>query len=129
MNVKPVDLGQEVRQGVQLRLALAPVVVCLPVAREVLHHREPYALRVVGDRLALGPPGRVYAPAQLGELRLRKTDLKRANSGVVAARPLCALRHGYVPPSCGYDASHAAHDADVPVVPMVALAACGPDPR
>ena len=44
MNVQPVDLGHEVRQGVQLRLALAPVVVCPPVAREVLHHREPHAL-------------------------------------------------------------------------------------
>jgi len=26
VNVEPVDLGQEVRQGIQLRLALAPVV-------------------------------------------------------------------------------------------------------
>jgi hypothetical protein len=54
--------------------------------------------------------------------------LKRANSGVVAARPLRALSHGYVPPSCGHHASHAAHDADVPLVPMVALAACGRNP-
>ena len=96
MNVEPVDLGHEVRQGVQLRLALAPVVVCPPVARELLHHRERHALRVVGDRLALGPPGRVYASAQLGELRLRKTDLKRANNGVVAARLLCDFINGHL---------------------------------
>jgi hypothetical protein len=44
MNVQPIDLGQEVRQRVQFRLALAPVVVGLSIAREVLHHREPYAL-------------------------------------------------------------------------------------
>ena len=74
VNVQPVDLGHEVRQGVQFRLALAPVVVGPPVAREVLHHREPHALRVVGDRLALGPPGRVYASAQLGDLLLRNID-------------------------------------------------------
>ena len=85
VDVEPVDLGDELRQGVQFRLALAPVVVGPPVARELLHHRERHALRVVGDRLALGPPGRVDAPAQLGELLLRKTDLKRANSGVAAA--------------------------------------------
>jgi hypothetical protein len=28
MNVKPVDLRCEIRQGVEFRLALAPVVVC-----------------------------------------------------------------------------------------------------
>jgi hypothetical protein len=82
MDVEPVDLGDEVRYGVQLRLACAPVVVGAPVARELLHRRERHALRIVGDRLALGPPGRVDAPAQLGELRLRKTDLKRPNSGL-----------------------------------------------
>ena len=99
MNVQPVDLGHEVRQGVQLRLARAPVVVRPPVAREVLHHREPHALRVVGDRLALGPPGRVHAPAQIGELRLGKTDLKRADSGLIAACLLCAFRHDHAPSS------------------------------
>ena len=33
MNVEPVDLGNEVRQGAQFRLALAPVVVSAPVLR------------------------------------------------------------------------------------------------
>ena len=36
VNVEPVDLGDELRQGVQLRLALAPVVVRRPIARELL---------------------------------------------------------------------------------------------
>ena len=36
VDVEPVDLGDELRQGVELRLALAPVVVRRPVAREVL---------------------------------------------------------------------------------------------
>ncbi len=53
MNVKLVDLGHEVRQGVEFRLALAPVVVC--------------------------PPGRVYAPAQLGDLLVRKIDTEGAD--------------------------------------------------
>ena len=64
---------------------LAPVVVGRPVARELLHRRERHALRVVGDRLALGPPGRVDAPAQIGELLLGEADLERADSGAVTA--------------------------------------------
>src|SRR5579859_1353104 len=100
MNVEPVDLGQELGQGVQLRLALAPVVLRLPVAREVLHYREPDALGVVGDRLALGPPGRADPPAQVGEIRLGKADLEGADRGVVAAaRLLRAFSHCFVPPS------------------------------
>ena len=45
MNVEPVDLGDELRQGVQLRLDLPPVVVRLPIARELLNGRELDALR------------------------------------------------------------------------------------
>ena len=82
MDVEPVDLGDEVRQGVQLRLALAPVVVRRPVARQVLHQCQRHALRVVADRLSLGPPCRTYAPAHVVERLLRKTDVERTNSRV-----------------------------------------------
>jgi hypothetical protein len=82
MDAEPVDLGDEVRQLVQLRLAPAPVVICRPVPREILHHRERHALRVVGHRLGLGPPGRVHAAAQIGEFGLGETDRERAD-GVV----------------------------------------------
>jgi hypothetical protein len=85
MNAQPVDLGHEVRQGVQVPLTLAPVVVGPPVPRELLHQRQPHALRIVGNRLLVGPAGRVYASAQLGELRLWETDLKRVD-GVVFGR-------------------------------------------
>ena len=46
MNVQSIDLGDELRQGVQFRLALAPVVVCRPIAREFLNRRELHALRL-----------------------------------------------------------------------------------
>ena len=36
VDVQPVDLGHEVRQGAQFRLAPAPVVLCRPVAGEFL---------------------------------------------------------------------------------------------
>ena len=55
VNVEPIDLGDELRQGVQLRLALAPVVVRRPIARELLNRRERHALRLICDGLLLGP--------------------------------------------------------------------------
>ena len=51
VNVDPVDVGDELRQGVQLRLALAPVVIGRPIARELLHRRELHALRLIRDGL------------------------------------------------------------------------------
>ena len=50
VDVDAVDLGHELRQGVQPRLDLAPVVVRRPVARELLHRRELHALRLVRRR-------------------------------------------------------------------------------
>ena len=44
MDVESVDLGDELRERVQLRLASAPVVVRGPVVREVVHRRELHAL-------------------------------------------------------------------------------------
>jgi len=54
MNVEPIDLRHELRQGVQLRLALAPIVLC-PIARELLSRRELHALRCIGDRFPFRP--------------------------------------------------------------------------
>jgi len=48
MNVDPVDLGDEVRQGFQLRLALAPIVLCRPIPREFLNRRQLHALGLIG---------------------------------------------------------------------------------
>jgi hypothetical protein len=76
MNIEPVDLGDEVRQGVQLRLALAPVVLFPPIGREVLHRGEPHPLRIILDRFPLRPPCRVDAPAQIDQLLFWDIDLE-----------------------------------------------------
>src|SRR5271170_6367359 len=95
MNVEAIDLGDELREGVQLGLALGPVIIRTPVASKLLDHRDGHALRIVGNRLALGPPCREYSPAQLAELPLGKVHLKRTNRGRVAARLLpCILLSG-----------------------------------
>src|SRR5689334_23429381 len=58
MDVETVDLGEEVRQRLEPRLALAPVVVAGPVARQLLGGRKADPLRVVADRFSLGQIGR-----------------------------------------------------------------------
>jgi hypothetical protein len=47
MNVEPIDLGDELRQGVQPGLALAPVVLGRPVPCDGLNRGELHALRGV----------------------------------------------------------------------------------
>src|SRR2546426_5453627 len=61
MNVQPIDLGDELRNGIQLRLDLAPVVVCRPIAREFLDRLELHALRCIRDRFPFRPPQNVQA--------------------------------------------------------------------
>ena len=90
MNVQPIDLGDELRQGVQFRLDLAPVVLCRPIARERLNRRELHALRCIRDRFPFRPLGRVDAPAQFGEFRFRNIHMKRTNR-VLVIRLLAAL--------------------------------------
>ena len=77
VDVESVDLGDELGQGVELHLALAPVVVRRPVASEVLERRERHALRRVRDGLLLRPPRGLNAPAQFGKFRFRNIHLKR----------------------------------------------------
>ena len=98
MNVQPIDLGDELRQGVQLRLDLAPIVVCRPILRERLSGRELHALRCIRDRFPFGPPRRLNAPAQFGKFRLRNNiHMKRTNSGLITTLLLCNVIHGCTP--------------------------------
>src|SRR5271163_4304094 len=83
MNVEPVDFGDEVRQGVDLCLALAPIVRVSPILRELSHGFELDALRCIRDLFALRPLGRLDAIPQVDEVGLRSLEVKRTNSGVV----------------------------------------------
>ena len=76
VDVHPVDGGLELREGVQFRLALAPVIIRRPMADEFLELRELRALRLIGDRLLVGPPGRREAPAKIDELLLRDLNFE-----------------------------------------------------
>src|SRR5580704_656880 len=93
MNVQPIDLGDELRQGVQFRLALAPIVVCAPIASKFLNCRKRYTLRFIRDRLPIRPPCRVDAPAQFAKFRFWNIHLKRTNSSLVGR--LCSTGSGH----------------------------------
>ena len=79
VDLDPVDLGRELRQRVQPRLGLAPVVLGRPVAGERLERRQPHALGAVGNELFGRPARRLDPASQLSELRFGNLDLERAD--------------------------------------------------
>jgi hypothetical protein len=90
VNVQPIDLGDELRQGVEPRFHLPPVVFRSPIARERLDRRELYSLRCVRNRFPLRPLCRVDAPAQFGKFRFRNIHMKRTNRSCLPAAWLCS---------------------------------------
>ena len=99
VDVQPVDLGDELRHGVQPRLALAPVVLGLPVARDRLDRRQLHTLRRIVDSLLLGPARRRDAGAQVLELRLGDVDCQRPDR--CGVRSLFGRACHVVPPRFG----------------------------
>src|SRR5258706_12212413 len=79
VNVEAIDLSDEVRYGLQFRLALAPVVVGSPIACELLHRRELHSLRCVRDLFSIRPLGLIDAPAEIRKFSIWKSELKRTN--------------------------------------------------
>ena len=84
VDVQPVDLGLELRQRVQSRLAPAPVVFGRPVAGELLRRRQLHTLRPIGDEFLGRPASRIDAAAQFFDLALRNFDSERADPGLRA---------------------------------------------
>ena len=77
VDVDPVDLGDEVREGREALLERAPVVVRRPVVGQCLDRLELHALG--GVHLPVGPLRRVDATAQVVELLLGDVDRERAD--------------------------------------------------
>jgi hypothetical protein len=74
LDVQPVDLGDELRQLVERRLDLAPVVVCAPILDERLELGQLDTLGPVADGLLVRPPCRRHAPAEVEEIPFRNVD-------------------------------------------------------
>src|SRR5438876_7973530 len=86
VNVEPIDRGHELRQGIQLRLRLPPVIARPPVANERLQLFQLDALRSIGNRFAVGPPRSRDALAEVDESVFRNLDVEGADCGCRAVR-------------------------------------------
>src|SRR5215470_8893724 len=94
VNVHAVDVGRELRQRVEPRFDLPPVVAAAPVLNQLLHLRELRALRAVVYRFLVRPARRIDAPAKIIERGLRYLDLEGANRGVAGRGGLRTGRGG-----------------------------------
>jgi hypothetical protein len=82
VDVDAVDLGHELREGVQPRLEPAEVVVVCPVARELLQRRELHALRPVGNELLVRPARVGDTPAEVVDCLQGNLDSERTDARV-----------------------------------------------
>src|SRR5690242_145022 len=83
VNVKSIDRGDELRQRVELRFCLSPVVLGLPVAYQFPDRRQLHALRLIPDRLAFREARRSEALAKVDEYRFWNMDPKRSDAVVI----------------------------------------------
>jgi hypothetical protein len=60
-----IDLRHVLRQDIQLRFGLAPVVAAPPVLDQLLQLRQLRTLRLIGGGFLVGPPGGSNAPPQV----------------------------------------------------------------
>ena len=86
VNVQPVDLGNELRQRVEPRLHLPPVVIGLPIAHELLQSRQRHALGVIVDSFLFGPPRRGQASAEIDEVLFGYIDMEGADRIIRGSR-------------------------------------------
>ena len=82
VDVHAVDRRHELRQGVELGFGLSPVVAGAPMLDERLELRELYALRLVIDRLPVGPARVRDAAAEVLERRLRHLNCERPDRAI-----------------------------------------------
>src|SRR5215204_6188444 len=77
VDIHPVDLGDEVRQGREALLELAPVVIRGPIAGQCLNRLKLHTLR--GIRLPVGPARRRDPSTEVCQLVLRTADVEGAH--------------------------------------------------
>ena len=82
VDVEAVDLGLELRKGVQLRLAVSPVVIRSPVANEFPKLRQLRPLRLICNRLGVGPARRLEAAAEICDVLVGQVRAEGPDGGV-----------------------------------------------
>ncbi|MCY1366757.1 hypothetical protein D9M69_536630 [compost metagenome] len=89
VNVQAVDVGQELREGIEFRFRLAPVVASLPVPHQRLKLVELYTLGPVGNRFPIRPACSGQTAAKIVERGLRNTGAEGANR--ISSRRRCRI--------------------------------------
>src|SRR5215469_18142277 len=82
VDIEPVELGDELRQRVQLRLAPAPVVAGAPVGNQGLDRRQLHALRPICDEFPAGPARGRDALLKVSQVLIRHMYLEWAEGGI-----------------------------------------------
>ncbi len=93
VNVHAVDVRHELRQRIQLRLRLAPVVARAPVLHQGLQPGQLRTLRLIGDGFLIGPARGSNAPAEINERGFGHVDAE-GTDGVCCALPRVELGDG-----------------------------------
>ena len=101
VNIDAIYVRHELRQGVQPRFDLTPVVCGLPVARELPHGRKLHPLGRVMHHFAIGPVRRGDAPAKVRQCLIRSMKVE-APDRTVSRRCAERRRRGI---ACNHDCS------------------------
>src|SRR4051812_11339194 len=80
------SIGDELGQGVQPRLELAPVIAVRPIIGELACSRKLHALGAVAHQLPAGPAGGKHASAEIREHLVRGMVAERADCVVAIYR-------------------------------------------
>src|SRR4051812_19402136 len=80
MNVHSINSCGELRQGIELCLAFAPIVFCCPILSEFLHSRTSHALRFITNNLLIGPFRCLYPFAKVSKCFVGCMEMKRSHS-------------------------------------------------
>jgi hypothetical protein len=132
MNLHPVDVRRELRQGVQRRFDLGPVVIFLPITREFAHRRELHALRCICHRFQLRPLCRGDPPAEVRQRFVGHRDMERGGSTSPLRSRLLRPRRGsrsralaqrsrrHLPQNTSFRAGAAAAERKIPIAPTKA---------
>ena len=88
MNIQPVDLGDEVRQRLQPRLAFVPVVFVCPVLCELLVTASCTPCDASVTKSRSRPVRQFYSAKHVGKFRFGDIHVERSNGGIVCHRAL-----------------------------------------
>ena len=81
-----VDLGRELREGVQSLCHPPEVILGCPVVRQLLQHLALHALRRIRNELLAGPARHLDAPAKVVDRLLLEVDSERLDARIVDDR-------------------------------------------